>query len=158
MSHQLTDQVKLLQKAVLRHQGQFLIMKRSEEATNRPGVWDLPGGNSEWPRVQADKANLHLDDLLREVEEETTLKLDRQSIKLPTQPIYLSTYFEADKQIFTIIVGWQIELPADFDRTSPALSQEHSDYAWISTTDFDQYDFGFAGEQVGFIRQMIRQI
>jgi 8-oxo-dGTP pyrophosphatase MutT (NUDIX family) len=155
----LTDKVKLLQKVAVVHKGEILILKRSDESKYRPGNWDLPGGNSEWPEgAEGDLVQPHLDDVLREVAEETGLDLEELGLKdqiAQTKPIYFSTYFEQDKQLFTVIVGWQINLPADFNRDLVKISPEHTENVWIKPEQFDEFDFGFAGQKDGFIRGMI---
>lgn len=150
MSHRLTDQVKLLQKAVIMAGGELLILKRSPRALTRPAQWDLPGGNCEWPQSNTDVANPNLPELLREIQEETGIAVDANS--LSAMPLHVSTYFEADKQVYTIIVGWKILLPA---QPSVVMSDEHTEYAWIKPEQFDDFDFGFAGEKDGFIRNII---
>ncbi|MBP7768552.1 NUDIX domain-containing protein [Candidatus Woesebacteria bacterium] len=151
--HQLTKNVKLLQKAVLWHGDTFLILKRSAESKTRPDQWDLPGGNSEWPAVELEnQRDLHKDDVVREIFEETGIELSRTDIKKCS---HISTFFEAKTQIFAIIVGWEVKLPATFKPDSILLSAEHSDFAWITTAQFDSYDFGFAGEKDGFIREIV---
>lgn len=85
--HQLTENVKLLQKAVIIRQSgsaiEALLLQRSETAASRPNCWDLPGGNSEWPVLgQSSIANLHLGDIKREILEETSLQVDEQNFDL----------------------------------------------------------------------------
>jgi len=147
--NQLTTQTKLLQKAVLVVEGKFLILKRSPQSQTRPNQWDLPGGNSEWPKPVNDVQNGHIGDLIREIEEETGVLVSTDKI---TQPIYFGTYFEGRKQLYTIIVGWQVNLPA---KPLVKISDEHTEYTWIKAEDFDQFEFGFAGSPDGFIRQMV---
>jgi len=160
----LTEQVKLLQKVVLIHRGELLILKRAAQSYTRPNQWDLPGGNSQWPdQKQGNLTQPHRNDVLRELEEETGIMAEDQRLDLMGQmvrikPNYFGTYFEADKQLFSIIVGWQLYLPDDFDRASVSLSHEHTQQAWIRPSQFDEYDFGFAGAKDGFIRCMIECI
>lgn len=171
--HQLTENVKLLQKVVLWHRDQFLILQRSTASPTRPNCWDLPGGNVEWPSSTIDLKDAHLIELTREVEEETGLTIvshqansQQSNINQVGRPgsynqqalknCYISTFFESSRQIYTIIVGWQYQLPESTESPRVVLSDEHQNYAWIKSTDFDRYDFGFAGEEGGFIRRMIR--
>lgn len=108
--HQLTEHVKLLQKAVLIYDQRALILRRSDLAKSRPGCWDLPGGNCEWPVSQtASVANLHLQDIAREVTEETGLAVQANDFSFD-QLVHLSTFFDVDQQIYTMIVGWKLEL------------------------------------------------
>lgn len=157
--HQLTDNVKLLQKAVLIHQGKFLILKRSGDSAHRGGKWDLPGGNSEWPESQEPIRHPHQGDMVREIQEETGIILD-PNLVTSENLCYFGTYFAVSefyggKAVYTIIAGWKVELPGEFDPLQVQISHEHSAYAWISPEEFNQYDFGFAGEESGFIRGMV---
>jgi len=156
--HQLTDNVKLLQKAaIIRQQDshlEVLLLKRSLDAKSRPGCWDLPGGNSEWPAAeQLSVANLHLDDLKREVFEETGLKVNEENLTLGNLT-HFSTYFDNDRQIFSIICGWVIDYLST-SQNEIKISDEHQEYAWVKENDLASYDFG--GVKGIFILDIIRQ-
>ena len=148
--HELTEKVKLLQKCVIYYQGKLLIVKRPDEAKIRPGRWDLPGGNVEWPKTATNLSNHHLLEVIREVQEETGIELKKSDL----ESCYVGTYFDSKKQVFSIILGWSTEVAST---SEIKLSAEHTEFAWISVNEFDDYDFGFAGEKDGFIRQMIEQ-
>ncbi len=190
VSHQLTTQVKLLLKAVLISDDQFLIIKRSELSQSRPGKWDLPGGNAEWVHAAVDVTNPHRQDLIREIKEETGVVVDDKQLD-DHSICFAGTYFMVSShparaeaipqpreqarrigklgnggevlvdanmngsETYTVILGWKIFLASNFDRNSIQLSDEHTEYEWISWAEFDDYDFGFAGEKDGFIRQMV---
>lgn len=156
--HQLTTNVKLLQKiALVRYnqagQAEVLLLQRSHSASSRPGAWDLPGGNSEWPDSSANQANLHLQDVARELQEETGLQLDAAKLDL-AKITHLSTYFSADKQIYTVIVGWMAAF-AETNQTEIKLSAEHEQYVWVTQGQLTDYDFG--GPAGGFVVEMITQ-
>ncbi len=152
--HQLTSEVKLLQKAVLVQGEKALILKRSADSGSRAEKWDLPGGNTEWPDGSEDIRNPHLQDVVREIFEETGIELSTSAV---SDCLYVGSYFEPGKEIYTIILGWGITLPLDVLQHDIVLSDEHTASTWISLSEFDQYDFGFAGEQNGFIRLMIEK-
>lgn len=139
IKHQLTANVKLLQKAVIRRVGKFgsevLILKRSAASKSRPACWDLPGGNSEWPKQnQESAANLHLADLKREIFEETALNVNLKDLSLD-KLLHFSTYFDSDKQIFTIIAAWLIDY-VDTDQASITISSEHQAAACLTALIF----------------------
>lgn len=150
--HQLTENVKLLQKAVLVHGGKFLILKRSSNSFSRPDQWDLPGGNSEWPAGEVDIKDVHRGDLVREIFEETGIEVSENEV---TNCVHAGSYFEEKKQIFTVVLGWNIVLPASFSESEVLISDEHSEFKWITKEEFEGFDFGFAGAEGGFIRAMI---
>lgn len=156
MKQQLTDQVKFLHKVVIMktEQGQprALILKRNN-LSSRPGAWDLPGGNAEWPQAQqSNVADLHQLDIAREVKEESNLSVNHEIFDLD-HLLFLMTYFEADRQIYTIICGWGINF-TDTDQALVKISDEHLDQAWISLEELDNYNFGEAKGE--FVKDMIK--
>lgn len=156
--HQLTANVKLLQKAVLIHNNSILILKRNEKSKSRPGCWDLPGGNSEWPESNLEgealnQENMHQKDIAREIKEETNLTVFDQHFTHENM-IFFRTFYEAQKDVYSIITGWKVEMPSDFDRSQVELSHEHTDQKWISIGDLSDYDFG--GKKGEFVKDIIR--
>ncbi|MBU0974400.1 NUDIX domain-containing protein [Patescibacteria group bacterium] len=153
-AHQLTDDVKLLQKVVLIHGDKLLILQREENSPSRPLAWDLPGGNAQYPETLEDKENTHQKDAVREVFEETGIELLEDQF-LTENLADFRTYFEAQKQVFSVIVGWKINLEDDFDEKSILISREHINYRWISFEEINNYNFGdFKGE---FIKTIIKK-
>ncbi len=147
----LTDNSKLGQKAAIIHGGKVLILKRSMDANHRPGAWDLPGGNTEWPTTDQSAPNLHRQEIAREVEEEIGLKINPEMF-MDQNLIHFMTYFDANEQMYAIICGWRI-MPENFDPQSITLSDEHTELAWITMTEVENYDFG---EPVGtFVKHII---
>lgn len=151
--HRLTEKVKLLQKAVLIHRGKMLLLRRSEHSQTRALQWDLPGGNSEWPIEKVGIIrDVHIMDLKREIFEETGIGAAEFAIA-PTL-VSFETYFESEIDMYTIIVGWKIQLDDAFTKESIRLSDEHNEYQWISQNECTNFDFGFAGGE-GFITRII---
>lgn len=152
----LTDRVKFLQKAALIHRGQVLILKRSLESSSRPGAWDLPGGRAEWPVVTTQSLeNPHQGEIAREIREETGLVVDPSHFT-DQNLVHFKTYFEADRQRYALICGWRVlaENIADFDPDALTLSEEHTEFAWVTLETLDQYDFD---EPTGaFVKTIIR--
>lgn len=158
LKNQLTENVKLLQKAVVIRQSgstiEALLLQRSGDAASRPNCWDLPGGNSEWPVPgQFSIANLHLGDIKREILEETSLQVDEKNFDLKNL-VHFSTYFDSDKQVFTIICGWMIDFSL-VNQSEIKISDEHQKYAWVSEIDLLDYDFG--GNKGAFILDMVQK-
>ena len=153
--HQLTDNVKLLHKIAIFNQDKVLILKRSDDAFSRPGKWDLPGGNSEWPAITSQqKINLHQQDIVREIKEEINLQLDFQHFT-EKNLVYFATYFEPDRQVYSVNCGWKAEI-GDNAISTVRLSDEHTDLAWIKLAQLDQYDFG--GKERDFETKIIRNV
>ena len=152
--HQLTPQVKLLHKIVLLHKNNFLILKRSSDSKSRPEKWDLPGGNSEWPEeVSNNIRDLHTLDVVREIWEETGLRF-RPDVFNQENLTYFSTFFEADKGVYTVICGWVVKDLTDSLAKSVTISDEHSQFAWIGQGEIGKYDFG--GERGEFVVEIIK--
>lgn len=154
IGHQLTENVKLLQKAVLLHNGKILIVQRSADAKSRPSCWDLPGGNAEWPEGETENMeNLHQLDIAREIKEEVGVNVFSQHFTLPNITLF-RTFYEAERDVYSIITGWKVELPSDFEREQVRLSDEHVTHAWVSFDQLDEYDFG--GKTGEFVKDIIR--
>lgn len=149
----LTKNCKLLQKAALFHTEKVLLLRRSNNEKSRPGCWDLPGGNSEWPEdATANLRNMHLGDIVREIQEETGLVFDRELFTLDKISL-LFTFFEVEQQQYSIVLGWRLELD-HHKQPSIAISHEHTEYAWVSPQDLDKYDFG--GERGNWLKKVVR--
>lgn len=148
LPHQLTENVKILQKVVLIYDGKCLILKRSENSKSRPGKWDLPGGNVEWPADKKDQQDYHVGELLREVVEETGIIINDFDLEC----CYVGTHYQAEKDVFSIILGWSVHL---HQIPEVKISNEHTEYAWMALHEGPNFDFGFAGEKGQFIRAMI---
>lgn len=141
-SHQLTENVKLLQKAVLLHRGEVLLLQRSSAEQSRPNCWDTPGGNSEWPTGHTQNvSNPHFVDICREIQEETGIAINPQSLA-HTQVVYHETFYEPEREVFTVLFGWKIVLPEDFDRNQVRVSTEHRDFMWATPDMAQEQDFG----------------
>lgn len=154
--HQLTPNVKLLQKVVIEHDGKVLLVKRDANSFSRPNCWDFPGGNSEWPTDVVEKtSNLHQRDATREVLEETGLHIDPSEFSKENLR-YLETFFDPEKQIFTILLSWHILLPDSVDPNSIQLSEEHTEYQWLSPSEAEQLDFG--GNKGQFLLRILRSV
>lgn len=150
--HQLTANVKLLHKIAIEFEGKVLILKRSSESKSRPNCWDLPGGNSEWPEEGTQSGfDLHTTDIVREIEEETGIQVNKLQFS-ESSLVYFHTYFDADKQIYTIICGWSLSIASNPVIT---LSSEHQEFKWVKSSEVDSFDFGVkAGD---FVKAIIKQ-
>lgn len=155
--HQLTSHTKLLHKVALVQNGQVLLLHRSTDAKSRPGCWDLPGGNSEWPaQVQQPTADLHQLDISREIKEETNLDVPSDYFQLPALVLFRS-FFEPQAQVYTIICGWHVRAElvsslAVIHQGDVVCSHEHQGYAWSDLSGLAAYDFG--GERGEFVRSI----
>jgi 8-oxo-dGTP pyrophosphatase MutT (NUDIX family) len=149
--HQLTENVKLLHKVALIHQNKILLLQRSAQSQSRPEKWDLAGGNSEWPEIKRQGHGVHQNDVAREVVEETGIVIPKTSFDFSALT-YFDTYFDAQKQIVTIICGWKYQLPQTFNPENITISEEHSQMQWVEKGQLDQIDFG--GIKGEFVKQI----
>jgi 8-oxo-dGTP pyrophosphatase MutT (NUDIX family) len=131
----------LLHKVAIVHQGEVLILKRAAKSNSRPDKWDLAGGNSEWPDNNRQGQGVHKEDVAREIIEETGIEVLAESFNFSALTFF-DTFFDAQKQVFTIICGWKYPLPDDFERNSIKISNEHSEINWVSKEQIETIDFG----------------
>lgn len=148
--------------------GKVLLLKRAPDSKSRPNKWDLAGGNSEWPTGVTEIArDLHRQDVAREIVEETGLVVAPEYFDFK-KLTYFSTFFQPDKQVYSVICGWLAELPgknqsdsqnnnlADNQATAVKwpevkISEEHTEFAWASREEVASYDFG-----VEFVPEIIQ--
>ncbi len=116
--------------------GKFLITKRSPNEKAFPNQWTVPGGKLELkdytsrPKdTSAHWYNIFEDVLIREVNEETGLKI--KNIKYLTSMSYIRS-----DNIPTLIVS----LFADHHEGEVKLCSESTDYAWITFEEAKNYD------------------
>ena len=108
-----TDQIRKV--VLIDDNDQILILKRSEGMEKFAGEWDLPGGHAE-------VGESDLDALRREVKEETSL--DIASPKEILQKGRIKFY--KTRRYRGII----------------ELSDEHTEYKWVTIEDLDSYTIG----------------
>ncbi|OGC70023.1 hypothetical protein A2415_01535 [candidate division WWE3 bacterium RIFOXYC1_FULL_39_7] len=107
------ENFRLIQKALIEKDGKFLAIKRSDYTSYCPHTWELPGGQVEFGEDLA-KA------LEREVEEETSLKISTNGPLITNSSMAKGIY----------IVG--IIYKCDYLSGDVNLSDEHTDYKWVS--------------------------
>jgi len=104
-------------KAFIVNDNKLLIVKRSSDDVHNPDLWEIPGGRlslGEDPRAG----------LVREVKEETNIDIE------VLNPINVQHFERDDGQVITLLVFLSKPLS-----DSILLSDEHSDFEWISLDD-----------------------
>jgi 8-oxo-dGTP diphosphatase len=117
---------------VLDEQDRILLLKRSMNSKGNPGKWDFPGG-------KVDSGEAFEEALLREVSEETGLKVLLQRVLATAES-------ESPRaRVVYIIMEGHIE------SGQVSLSHEHDDFAWVPRRDLAGMDM--AVQFVDFIKK-----
>jgi len=101
--------------------GKILILKRSTDSKTNPGKWELPGG-----KVDQGESFDHA--LIREVYEETNLKISLEHI------------VGASEQNLHIIRAVHIIMSGKIVEGELNLSSEHEGYAWVLIETLPDYE------------------
>jgi 8-oxo-dGTP diphosphatase len=101
--------------------GKILILKRSTDSKTNPGKWELPGG-----KVDQGESFDHA--LIREVYEETNLKISLEHV------------VGASEQNLHIIRAVHIIMSGKIVEGELNLSAEHEGYAWVTIETLPDYE------------------
>jgi 8-oxo-dGTP diphosphatase len=101
--------------------GKILILKRSTNSKTNPGKWELPGG-------KVDQGESFDQALIREVYEETNLK------------IFIEHFVGASEQNLHVIKAIHIIMSGRIMEGELKLSEEHEGYAWVFFEELDEYE------------------
>jgi 8-oxo-dGTP diphosphatase len=113
---------RLSMKVIIHDQdGKCLLIKRSMQSKGNPGKWDFPGG-------KVDPGETFDEGLLREVYEETKLKI---SLEKPLTVIESES--PANRVLYLFMKGDLLEGEVE-------LSEEHDDFTWIDPVDLREFD------------------
>lgn len=143
----LTEKVTFLQKVAIFLSNKVLVIKRKNDDLFLPGAWDLPGGKSEWPQSDGFVENPHLDDVVREVKEETRIELEKAGLK----PVAVFSGYSPELNRYTIIIGWVYNLSR---KPTKIFLTEHEEYRWLEVDKAKSLDFGKGGD---YLRKIIAE-
>lgn len=140
---------KILQKAiVVDERGNILTIKRAE---NRPGArlgkWDLPGGSMSPEDFSQNQPNPNELAITREIREET--KLEILSVKV----IHVESGVKNTKSsgnVLVLALGYRCLVNGI--KPTVALSEEHTEFKWVSKEELENTDFGDDG---GFHKRIV---
>ena len=107
-----------LKALILNNNNEVLLLKRSSNAKNNPGLYDFPGG----------KLDLHeefMDALTREINEETNLKPEITRLIGST---------ESENTINRVVY---LLFEGKTQNTDVKISDEHEEYQWIKPNEID---------------------
>jgi 8-oxo-dGTP pyrophosphatase MutT (NUDIX family) len=103
------------QKAYLKKDDKFLIVRRRKKAKSAPNLWDFTGGKLEHGE---DVKN----SLKREIDEETKLKVNIG------KPIFSFASDQPNNSYFSVV-------ECEYVSGEVELSKEHSEYKWVTITE-----------------------
>lgn len=118
--NQTSDLFVVAVLAIIVKNGKLLAMKRSKNKKVAPGVWEVVSGRLEHGEIP-------LEGLKREIEEETTLKVQVQEAPFD---VYVTRYGEAPM----LALVYQ----ANYIEGEVKLSEEHEAFEWMDMETFSQ--------------------
>ena len=127
-------------KAIIRKDGQILLLQRSSKSGFDPGLWELPGGKIDYGE------NL-VEALKREVKEEVGLviKVERP---FKTWHFYKDPFW---------VTG--VTFLCDYISGNVNLSSEHADYVWIEPAEYQNYPLSTSmEEQIKSYLELVKEL
>ena len=113
---------KVIARIVATFEGKILVLKRSKDAPNRAGLWELPGGHVEGGETLEQTVE-------RELSEEA-------GVVVQNTRYLLSQSYTLDKGVHRLGVIFEGEATSG----QVGLSFEHEAYAWIDRSNFNNID------------------
>lgn len=133
--------VRLIQKCIIIGKGgKILALKRAGDDHSRGGNWDLPGGGYE----QGEQV---LEAIKREVKEEAGLTVHTLI------PIFIDNHMNVKKGFFAGLNVFGVCYVCSDWEGEVVLSNEHTEYQWVTEEEFAQLSFG---EDNGFFGEAIK--
>lgn len=127
---------------IINDENKFLILKRTNYSNNGQDQWDFPGGS-----VNLDECVN--ESIKREVNEELRIELNEtQVFKINSGKGITSGQF-----IFVLFASKEYDL-----KRGITLSDEHSEYKWISLDEIDNYKFYLRDNIINDVRNYLKKL
>ena len=110
----------------------FLLVKRADNDTFYPGVWEIPGGKLEFG--EATETGLR-----RELKEEVGLEVEIIS------PISVWDYTNQENSTQYVEIDFLCKYKGD---SKVIISEEHSDFKWVTFDELDNFDISPPAKQL----------
>lgn len=117
-------ETKVIQKAIVMHEGKMLLLKRSKTDVRRPLQWDLPGG-------LLDPGEDLIEGVSREVQEEAGLTLNSPKVVFSQNGIREWKDTDGAHKTNNVWIYYAGKVTND----DVTLSFEHSEYVWVTIQD-----------------------
>lgn len=128
-------------KSFIVNENKLLIIKRSDDNVQKPGIWEIPGG-----RLNPNEDQIV--GLKREIKEETNLDID------VIKPLTIRKFTREDNQKIEL-TNFLCKLP-DALNNKLKLSKEHTDYEWVELNKVKDRITDFFHKEVDLIKQHYR--
>lgn len=110
----MENKIVVAVKGIIVHNNKALIIKRDDNDEAGAGIWEFAGGKVEFGE-ELEYA------LVREIKEEVGIDAD-------VQKLLYATTFKTDPTRQVVVIAYRCQAKTNNVR----LSEEHSDYAWVS--------------------------
>lgn len=127
---------------IINKQNQFLILKRTNYSNNGREKWDFPGGSVN----QDEDVN---ESIKREVNEELQIEIKNPKVFRITS----GKKIPSGQFIFVLFASKEFNL-----KEGIKLSNEHSDYKWISADKINNYNFYLRDSIISDVRNYLKEL
>lgn len=127
---------------IINEENKFLILKRTHYSNNGGDQWDFPGGSVN----QDEDIN---ESIKREVDEELKIKLEEPKVFRITS----GKGIPSGQFIFVLFASKKYNL-----KDGIKLSNEHSEYQWISLNEMNDYDFYLRESIINDVRNYLTEL
>ena len=133
------ENFSLAAKSFILNDNKLLIIKRSDDNVQKPGIWEVPGG-----RLNPNED--HLNGLKREIKEETGLNIE------VIKPLTIRKFTREDNQRIEL-TNFLCKLSNPLDKNIK-LSHEHTNSEWIDLNNVKNKITDFFHPEIDLIKEL----